>query len=193
MASTKWDRYLDELDHLLTNEEVEDTLSSKPAMDGRSALVAADEADDISHLSMKQFCDAHEFLIVSITRSVGTRPAALENATLDMFRKAIWDDDKRRKVMLVSSHKREDGPAPIPTSPDTEYLMTIFIEKLRPLVTDDTAPTSKIFLKNDGAPFQKETIGRRVLAFGVKSGIRPDKAISATDFCKWIITALKRK
>lgn len=77
--------------------------------------------------------------------------------------------------------------------PDTEYLMTIFIEKLRPLVTDDTAPTSKIFLKNDGAPFQKETIGRRVLAFAVKSGIRPDKAISATDFCKWIITALKRK
>lgn len=65
--------------------------------------------------------------------------------------------------MLVSSHKREeDGPAPIPMSPVTEYLMTIFIEKLRPLVNEDTSPNSKIFLKNDGAPFQKRTIGRRV-------------------------------
>lgn len=96
--------------------------------------------------------------------------------------------------MLVSSHKREeDGPASIPMSPVTEYLMTIFIEKLRPLVNEDTSPNSKIFLKNDGAPFQKGTIGRRVRAFVVKSGIRPDKTISATDFHKWIVTELKRK
>ena len=111
-----------------------------------------------------------------------------------MFKKAAYDDAKRKRVMLVSSHKREeDGPTPIPMSPDTEYSMTVFIEKLRPLVTDDNSPTSKIFLKNDGAPFHKGTIGRRVRAFVVKSGIRPDKAISATDFRKWIVTELKRK
>ena len=96
--------------------------------------------------------------------------------------------------MLVSSHKREeDGPAPIPMSPDTEYSVNVFIDKLRPLVTDETFSKSKIFLKNDGAPFQKETIGRRVRAFVIKSPIWPDKAISATDFRKWIVTELKRK
>lgn len=63
----------------------------------------------------------------------------------------------------MSSHKREeDGPAPIPMNLDREYLMEVFIEKLHPLATDDTSPQSKIFLKNDGAPFQKDTIGRRV-------------------------------
>ena len=193
-VSRKWDRYLDESDHLLTNAEVQDILSSKPAEDGRSALVAADAAQEISDLSIKQYVDARDFLIVSLTRAVGTRPAPLENATIDMFKKAAYDDAKRKRVMLVSSHKQEeDGPAPIPMSPYTEYLMTVFIEKLRPLVTDDNSPTSKIFLKNDGAPFHKGTIGRRVRAFVVKSGIRPDKAISATDFRKWIVTELKRK
>lgn len=43
--SQKWDRYLDESCHLLTNEQVQDTLTSKPAVDGRAALVAASEAE----------------------------------------------------------------------------------------------------------------------------------------------------
>ena len=43
--SQKWDRYLDESCHLLTNEEVQDILTSKPAVDGRAALVAASEAE----------------------------------------------------------------------------------------------------------------------------------------------------
>lgn len=124
--SQKWDRYLDESCHLLTNEEVQDILTSKPAVDGRAALVAASEAEDSADLSMKQYCDARDYLIVSLTRAVGTRPAALENASLEMFCKALWDDGKRKKVMLVSSHKREeDGPAPIPMNPDTEYLMAV--------------------------------------------------------------------
>ena len=191
-TSQKWDRYLDESGQLLTNEEVQEILSSKPAVDGRSALVAADAAKDSDDLSMKQYCDARDYLIVSLTRAVGTRPGALENATLDMFRKALWDDAKRKKVMVA--HKRdEDSPAPIPMSPDIEYAMNVFIDKLRPLVTEDTSARSKIFLKNDGAPFHKGTIGRRVRAFVVKSGIRPDKKISATDFQKWIVTELKRK
>ena len=55
-SSAKWDRYLDESDHLLTNEEVEDIMSLKPAADGRAALAAADQADDIKGLSISQYC-----------------------------------------------------------------------------------------------------------------------------------------
>ena len=190
-ASAKWDRYLDESDHLLTNAEVEIILSSKPAVDGRAALFAADKADDIESLSISKYCEGRNFPIVSLTRAIGTRPAPLENATLQMFEKANWDDQKRKKVMLVSLHKREeDGPAPIPMCMDIEYVMNVFIKKLRPLVTDDTDPKAKIFLKADGAPFQKGTIGRRVWAFVVKSGIRPDKTISATDFRKMFFNFL---
>ena len=96
--------------------------------------------------------------------------------------------------MLLSSHKREEeGPAAIPMGPDTVYLMNVFLTKLRRMVTEDTGESAKIVLQADGVPFQKGTIGRRVQAFVVKSGIRPDKAISATDFRKWIVTEMKRK
>jgi len=76
-TAAKWDRYLNESEHLLTNDEVDDILSSKPAVDGRAALAAADQADDIASLSINQYCDAHDFLIVTLTRAVGTRPAPL--------------------------------------------------------------------------------------------------------------------
>lgn len=69
----------------------------------------------------------------------------------------------------------------------------MFIKKLRPAVTDDDSPTGKIFLKKDGAPFHKGTIGRRLPAFVVKSGIRPDTSILHTDFRKWIVTEMQRK
>ena len=59
--------------------------------------------------------------------------------------------------MLVSSHKgEEDDPAPIPMSLDTEYLMNVFIDKLRPLVTENTSAKSKIFLKKTAPLFRKE-------------------------------------
>ena len=99
-----------------------------------------------------------------------------------MFEKAKWDDQKRRKVMLVSSHKREeDGPAPIPLTAENEFQIKTFIDKLRPLVGDDSGKDSKILFKADGAPFHKGTIGRRVTSFVIKSGIRPDKAV-----CYWL-------
>lgn len=67
------------------------------------------------------------------------------------------------------------------------FLVDIFVEKLRPLVTDDVSDNSSIFLKSDGAPYHKGTIRRGISAFIVQSGIRADKPISATDFRKLIV------
>ena len=112
-----------------------------------------------------------------------------------MFEKGKWDDQKRRKVILVSSQKKEeDGPVPIPLTAENEFELKVFIYKVRPVVVaDDNGKNSKIFLKNDGAPFHKGNIGRRITSFVIKSGIRPDKLVSATDFRKRIVTELKRK
>ena len=196
-SAQKWDRYQQESETLLSTDDVHNIMESEPAVEGRKALQAADLADSVDDLSIAQYCAARDFLLVTLTRAAGTRPGPLETATISMFNTAEWDDKNRWKVMLVSSHKRqEDGPAPIPMAPDVEYMMRVFIKKLRPLVceeeeTDDN--TSVIFLKLDGAPFQKGTIGRRVTAFIAKSGIRPDKLMSATDFRKWLVTEMKRR
>lgn len=129
-----------------------------------------------------------------LTRVVGIRLVVLENVIIVMFKKVVYDDVKRKRVMFVSSYKREeDGFVLISMSFDIEYLMIVFIEKLRLFVIDDNFSTSKIFFKNDGVLFYKGIIGRRVRAFVVKSGIRSDKAILAIDFRKWIVIELKRK
>jgi len=193
-SSQKWDRYLEESEHMLTAEEVQEMMDSKPGVDGRKALQEAEIAENPDALMVSQYCHARDLILFTLTRLVGTRPGALENATIGMFQRAKWDDQKSRKVMLVSSHKRdEDGPAPIPLTAENEFQLRTFINKLRPLVADDSEENSKIFLKADGAPFHKGTIGRRVTSFVIKSGIRPDKLVSATDFRKWIVTELKRK
>ena len=73
------------------------------------------------------------------------------------------------------------------------FLMEVFINKIRPVITSNTSPESKIFLKADGDPFPKGMIGKRISAFVVKSGVRPDSNISATDFRKWIVTMSRKE
>lgn len=91
-SSEKWDKYLDEFDSLLTNKQVDQIMNSKPATDGRQALMAADAAETPDDLSIAQYCAARDMLITTLTRAVGTHPGPLENATLKMFEKAKWGD-----------------------------------------------------------------------------------------------------
>lgn len=121
----------------LADDKVEDIMTSKPMVDGRRALQAAEVAEHSTDLSIAQYWAAR-----------------------DMF---------------------------------LEYQLKVFITKLCPLVDDDKETTLKIFLKSGGVPFQKGTIGRRVTAFVMKSGIRPNKLVFATDFHKWLVMELKRK
>ena len=145
-SSAEWDKYLDECEHLLTNKEVHDIMNSEAAVEGRKALIAAETAECVDDLTIAQYCAARDMLNATLTRSCAARPGSLESATLDMFAKAKWDEQRRKKVMLVTSHKREeDGPAPIPMDADTVFLMEVFIKKLRPAVSDNDSPNGKIF------------------------------------------------
>lgn len=58
---------------------------------------------------------------------------------------------------------------------------------------DDKSKESKIFFKLNGVFYYKGIIGRWILVFIVKSGIRCDKLIFVIDFWKWIVMELKRK
>lgn len=111
-----------------------------------------------------------------------------------MFQKVFQDDEKRKKIMFVFLYKgEEDGSVLILMSLDIEYLMNVFIDKLRFLVIENIFVKFKIFFKNDGIFFQKGIIGRRVRVFVVKLGIWFDKVIAVTDFRKWIVIELKIK
>lgn len=96
--------------------------------------------------------------------------------------------------MLVTAHKREeDWPAPLALDEETVFMMEVFLDKVRPVVTNDKTPSSLIFLMSDGQPFVPGTIGKRISSFTVKSGVRSNTQITATDFRKWIVTTMHTK
>ena len=169
-------------------------MASRPAVEGKKALEEAERSRNTKDLTLAQYAAARDYIIVSLTRSVGTRPGALEAATIGQWNAARWDANEKAKVMLVTSHKREvDGPAPIPCDQWITHDLQVFLTKLRPLVCGDSSDSGKLFLKSDGAPYQKGTIGRRITAFVLKSGVRTDRPISATDFRKWLVTVMRTK
>ena len=177
---------------LMKTREVHAIMESEPSKEGQMPLAAAKKSTSSHELSLSQYTAARDYLLVALTRTVGTRPNALEMATLGQFRMAKWDQKERSKVMLVTGHKREmEGPAPIPMSKEMVEQLGVFTTKLRLLVTQDFSDSGKIFLKSNGAPYQKGTIGRRITAFVIKSGVRADRLISATDFRKWLVTRVK--
>ena len=179
---------------MLTTPEVNEIMASAPAQEGQKALVEAEKCTDTSQLTVSQYAAARDFIIMAITRNCGTRPGALETVTLGQWRAARWDNDETSKVILVTSHKREvEAPAPIPCNREIVRWIEVFVAKLRPLLADDSSNSGKLFLKSDGAPYPKGTISRCITAFVLKSGVRADRPISATDFRKWLVTAMKAK
>ena len=98
------------------------------------------------------------------------------------------------KVILVTSHKREvHGPAPILMDADLVHLFEVFMRKLWPLVTSDVSDKGRLFLKSNGAPYHNGKIDRQISTFVVKSRVRADQLIGATDFRKWIVTTMTKR
>lgn len=85
-----WQKYLNECDNLLTSSEVDMIMSSDPAIKGRQVFTAAQAG---VNLTLMQYCPARDLLIMLCTKAVGSRPGALENATLQSFTSARWNQD----------------------------------------------------------------------------------------------------
>ena len=175
-------RYLHECDDMLTAAEVEKLKTSKPYNDGLKAFSNA-EAGKL--LSVQEFLEARDLLLVKLTIATGTRPAPLENAILeDYFRAKVHDE---KKIMLVARHKRSaDGPAILGFDSELQKLMATYLEHIRPNFANPEV--TNIFVKKDGNAFSPGTIGKRVSAFWDKSGVSM-KRVAATDLRKFISTS----
>lgn len=179
---------------MLTTPEVHEIMTSRPAIDGQRALFSTERCTDTQNLTVAQYAAARDYLIMSLTRTVGPRPGALETVTIGQWKAARWDVKYGTKVLLMMSHKREvDGPVPIPCSKKIAKNLEVFVTKLRPLVCTDSSDSGKLFLKSDGAPYQKGTIGHKITALVLKSGVCTNRPISATDLRLFMIMKTKKR
>ena len=82
-------RYLDEIEGLLTAEEVLQLRSSKPYVDGQKVIKQAAEGKDLTEL---EFTTARDFLITRFAMDAGSRPGPMNNAKLEDYRTAKSED-----------------------------------------------------------------------------------------------------
>ena len=71
-SSDRYEKILEESDQILTNQEVEAIMSSRPAIDRRLALGQAEVAKSPETLTLQQYAAARDLLVVSLTWAVGT-------------------------------------------------------------------------------------------------------------------------
>ena len=180
-------RYVAESDDILTAEQIVQLEESVPYKNGEKAFSLAKEG---GQLTSREFIAAQDLLLVKITLSTGTRPAPLNNATLQDYYSARVEDGK--KVMLVAKHKRsKDGPAIVALTPQIQELMEVFVRNIRPL---RALPEEKnLFVKWDGSGYPEGTIGKRLSEFFEKANVRPAKRVAHTDVRKFIATSTHEK
>ena len=75
-----WKRYVKECDEGLKPEDLQNLTTSKPAV---SAIEALDAAQAGQQLSANQFTAARDLILASLSLQNGTRPGALNNATIE--------------------------------------------------------------------------------------------------------------
>ena len=181
--ATQFRGYLRERDAILTSENLVKLKASPPHVQGMKALTQAKEG---KQLSLQEFSDARDLLLVKFTMLTGTRPMPLANATLEDYETAKEKDGNR--IILVPKHKRsKQGPAVLGMDTELQGLMKIYMEKIRPRIAAEGV--TKIFVKQNGQPFNESRMCRRMTAFWEKSGVREDRSVTHTAYRKMVTTA----
>lgn len=181
------ERYLKECELRLTKEDFQAFLKSPVIAKAESLF-----SPNAKRAGTFQFVQARDYLITRLAVSCGTRPKALETATIENFRQA-----KRAPefpgcfVMLVTRHKRQaDGPAIVTMDERLHEFVDVYIRDIRPMVVD-SPEENHLFVTKEGKPFATGTIGTRVTYLWNQTGIRPDLRVSCTDFRKCIVTMVE--
>ena len=153
-----------------TPEDISKLKESPPYATGMKALMKAKEG---TNLSLQEFADARDLIIVKLTMLVGSRPAPLQNATIEDYETA--KESGGNKIMLVAKHKRSKaGPASFGMDIELQDLMDIYMKTIRPHVALEGV--DKLFDKVDSCTFERNTIGRRFRSFWEKSGYELTRA-----------------
>ena len=185
--SQQLQRHIDEADELLTPEDIQRLKQSRPYTEGIKLIIQAGQG---KRLNVREFAEARDLLLGRLTLATGTRPGALNNATVNDYEKA--KSEKGKRIMLVAKHKRsKDGPAILGMDAELQKLMSIYVREIRPSVAQPEE--DKLFVKDDGKGFPENTIGKRLSSFWQKSGVRAGKRVSHTAYRKFVATSTHEK
>ena len=115
-----------------------------------------------------------DYLLVTLLYENGSQPGPLETAKVSRFEKATYTSSERRWTMVVDEHKttRHQGPVEIVMDNRLYGYVRIYVQNIRPAYVYNGLEDA-LFIREDGRPFERGTIGKRVAEFK-KAGVRED-------------------
>ena len=121
---------------------------------------------------------------MKLTLGTGTRPGPINNATLQQYQ-AGSISKQGNKIVLVAKHKRsKDGPAILGFDKELQGYMDTWLTKIRPKWAKPGV--NSLFVKQNGEPYRKGTIGRRLTTFFDKAEVKKGTRVAHTSVRKFV-------
>ena len=187
-ATQSTTRKVEEAYAKLTPENLRDFQNSEAA---KKAVKLLGEAINYRLLTKNEFVSVRDYLLVTTLCENASRPGPLETAKVERFHRAVYTESTQKWALLVDEHKttRHQGPAELVMDNHLYGYIKLYVEYIRPQFV---APgVQELFIKDDGKPFRKGTIGRRVRETFQAAGVRLDIRVSATSIRKMYSSAAK--
>ena len=187
-ATQSTTRKVEEAYAKLTPENLRDFQNSEAA---KKAIKLLGEAINYRLLTKNEFVSVRDYLLVTTLCENASRPGPLETAKVERFHRAVYTESTQKWALLVDEHKttRHQGPAELVMDNHLYGYIKLYVEYIRPQFV---APgVQELFIKDDGKPFRKGTIGRRVRETFQAAGVRLDIRVSATSIRKMYSSAAK--
>lgn len=129
-------------------------------------------------------------VICLITIKTGTRPGALENTQLQHYKTMGRDPVNGDPVMHIPEHKWSvDGPATLSLDEELVDLLAIYVEHIHPQFPSPR--DDYLFLQTSGKRFTNGTINKRLPEMWLRSDVRTDLRVTATNIRKCRASALQ--
>ena len=181
-AHEKWEKVLEERHHAIKPQNLEDMMTTKPALEAIAHLKKSVHEE----VSEKEFIQIRDFLIARLQLENGQRPGPLEAATLKHFERA--EQQKDGYIMHVPAHKNaRAGPAPLYICNSLYRSIKDYITHVRPMFA--AKDVDNVFVKCSGKGFKDGKIGRRVTEWWQKA---KDVHVSSTRMRKMAASTLHR-
>ena len=181
----KWQKQMEDLQKLITPDELHAFDSSDAVAESRSIISSS--ASNTKDVTIRKFTHARDYLLTSIILNNGSRAGAIANMTLRELDVAVVES--RRFVVSVLEHKTVEysGPADLALTDCLYGELKVYVQRIRnKLQGIDTKSCSKVFVSWTGKAMSSSMISDQLSSFW-------KKAVGSSPFRERLTSTLVRK
>ncbi|CAB3978646.1 Neurofilament medium polypeptide [Paramuricea clavata] len=187
-CTRRWQKLEEDTENLLTSESIQNFEKSEAAREAIKIIGQYSYPTETAPVVQALYILARDFLLVELFIDNANRPGILSFMTTDKFHNMGEEDGTY--VIAVKKHKTAHvhRPAYIVLSKKLKAWMHVFVEVMRPAVTDSDTSTSSVFLTWNSRSMTSGQVNKAVQSVFKKAGV--DIKVTSTLFRKAAVTKM---